>query len=85
MKTGDQIIIYKARDGQTRVDVKLKEETVWLTQKQIAVLLGKKVTTINDHIHNVYTEKELKKKPTIRKFRIVQKEGNRQISRNRNN
>ena len=77
----DQIIIYKAEDGQTQIDVRVEAETVWLTQKQMALLFGKNIMTINEHIRNVYSEGEVKKKPTIRKSLIVQKEGQRQVSR----
>ena len=81
MEKQDQIIIYKAEDGQATLEVNLQDETVWLTQKQMALLFGKNVMTINEHIHNIYKEGELKKRPTIRKFLIVQKEGKRQVSR----
>jgi hypothetical protein len=61
--------------------VKLKEETVWMTQKQMAGLFGKNVMTINEHIKNVYKEGELERSATIRKFLIVQKEGKRLVNR----
>ncbi len=81
MEKQDQIIIYKAEDGQTQIDVKVEAETVWLTQKQMALLFEKNIMTINEHIRNIYSEGEVKKKPTIRKSLIVQKEGQRQVSR----
>ena len=81
MEKQDQIIIYKAKDGQATLEVNLQDETVWLTQKQMALLFGKNIMTINEHIRNVYEEGELKKRPTIRKSLIVQKEGKRQVSR----
>ncbi len=65
-----QIIIYKAKDGQTRLDVRLEDETVWLTQEQMADLYGKSKSTINEHIKNIYEEKELEEESTIRKFGI---------------
>ena len=65
-----QIIIYQAKDGQTRLDVRLEDETVWLTQEQMADLYGKSKSTINEHIKNVYDEKELEKESTMRKFGI---------------
>jgi hypothetical protein len=55
--------------------VRLKEGTVWMTQKQMTELFGKNVMTINEHIKNVYKEGELERSATIRKFLIVQKEG----------
>lgn len=75
-----EVIIYKDKTGP-KLEVKLREETVWLTQQQMSLLFGKVVSTINEHIKNVYREKELDEKPTIRKFRIVQKEGGRRIER----
>lgn len=72
-----EIILYKAADGNLAIDVKLEEETVWLTQKQMSLLFQKDVRTINEHIKNVFQEGELEKDPTIRKFRIVQIEGKR--------
>ncbi|MDQ1354697.1 MAG: hypothetical protein QG657_5006 [Acidobacteriota bacterium] len=65
-----QIIIYHAKDGQTKLDVRLEDETVWLTQEQMADLYGKSKSTINEHIKNVYEEKELEPESTMRKFGI---------------
>jgi len=81
MNQDDQVIIYQANDGQAALEVSLQGETVWLTQKQMAILFDKNVMTINEHVRNVYKERELNKRPTIRNFLIVQKEGNRQVSR----
>ncbi len=75
------IAIYEAKDGQLAIDVKLENDTVWLSQKQMSQLFKKDVRTINEHIQNVYNEEELDPIPTIRNFRIVQNEGNREISR----
>ncbi len=76
-----QIIIYKAEDGQTKIDVRFENETVWLSQKQLAELFQVAVPTVNEHIKNIYTENELSQDSTIRNFRIVQKEGSRQVAR----
>lgn len=76
-----QIIIYKAKNGQTKINVRFDGETVWLTQKLLAKLFGVTTPTINEHIKNVYKEGELKENSTIRKFLIVQKEGNREVER----
>ena len=76
-----KIIIYKDKKGP-EIEVKLEEETVWLSQKEMAALFDKSVSTINEHIKNIYKEGELKKKPTIRNFLIVQKEGGRATERN---
>jgi len=75
-----KIVIYKSKEGP-RLEVRLEEETVWLTQKQMALLFDKGVPTINEHIKNIYKEGELEEKSTIRKFRIVQKEGRRKVER----
>ncbi|MFH2067562.1 MAG: hypothetical protein ABIK15_20335 [Pseudomonadota bacterium] len=72
-----QFLVYEAEDGQVKIDVRLEDETVWLTQKLMADLFQVTVPTINEHIKNVYNEKELIPDATIRKFRIVQKEGRR--------
>jgi hypothetical protein len=76
-----QIILYRTEDGKTQVQVVLQDETVWLTQAQMAELFQKDVRTINEHIQNIYQEGELEKAPTIRKFRIVQTEGKRKVTR----
>ncbi|MCP5499587.1 MAG: virulence RhuM family protein [Leptospiraceae bacterium] len=59
----------------------MEEETVWLSQKQMAELYQKDVRTVNEHIQNIYSEEELLPEATIRNFRIVQQEGKRQVSR----
>ena len=76
-----EILLYQSEDGQTRVDVRLFDESVWLTQAQMAELFDKDVRTINEHIVNVYGEGELEEEATIRKFRIVRREGGRDVSR----
>jgi len=76
-----KIVIYQNPKKEVKLDVRLKEETVWLTQRQLAVLFEKGIPTINEHIKNIYKEKELDKNSTIRKFRIVQIEGGRQVKR----
>jgi len=76
-----EFMLYQTEDGQTRVQVRALDETVWLTQKQLAELFQKTVPTINEHIQNIYEEEELEKGSTIRNFRIVQTEGNRQVER----
>ena len=63
-----EIIIYKTEDGLTQVEVTFNEDTVWLTQDQMADLFQKAKSTINEHIKNIYAEGELKKKDTMRKF-----------------
>ena len=74
-------LVYQAGDGTLKIDVRLEDETVWLTQRLMADLFQKDVRTINEHIQNVYDEGELSPEATIRKFRIVQTEGTRQVGR----
>ncbi len=76
-----QIILYQTKDGQTRLDVRLEDETVWLSQKMMAELFQVSVPTINEHIRTIHDDGELDKEATIRKFLIVQTEGSRQVSR----
>ncbi len=76
-----QILIYQSDSGEIRLEVRLQDETVWLTQRMIAELFRKDIRTINEHIRNIYEEAELEPESTIRKFRIVQIEGTRQVRR----
>jgi hypothetical protein len=75
------LIFYQTEDGRTRIEVHLKDETVWLSQKLMSELFQKDIRTINEHIQNIYAEKELQPISTIRKFRIVQMEGERKVAR----
>ena len=76
-----EIVIYQTSKKEIELRVRLEEETVWLAQKQMAILFEKGIPTINEHIKNIHKEKELDKNSTIRKFRIVQTEGGRQVER----
>ncbi|KRW80865.1 virulence protein RhuM/Fic/DOC family protein [Marinobacter sp. P4B1] len=76
-----QVRIFTSTDGQAQLEVALDQETVWLSQIQMAELFGKDVRTVNEHVSNVFQEGELEKEPTIRKFRIVRQEGKRQVQR----
>jgi len=78
---GGQFLLYEAEDGRIRIDVRLADETVWLTQRMMSDLFRKDVRTISEHIRNVYEEHELEASATIRKFRIVQQEGTRNVTR----
>jgi len=73
--------LIKYNDGEIELAVSIESETIWLTQKQIAELFDKDTRTINEHIKTIYKEEELTEISTIRNFRIVQKEGNREVSR----
>ncbi len=82
MKEQNQIEIYQANDGTTQIKVQFEQDTVWLTQAQMAELFGKDVRTISEHIQNIYSTEELLESSTLRKFRIVRQEGKRQVNRN---
>ena len=73
--------LIKYNDGEIKIAVSIQNETIWLTQKQIAELFDKDTRTINEHIKTIYKEEELTEISTIRNFRIVQKEGNREVAR----
>ncbi|MFI5252981.1 MAG: hypothetical protein ACHQQQ_11190 [Bacteroidota bacterium] len=72
-------LLYTTPEGDIRVDVLFAGETVWLTQKRMADLFGVEVNTINYHLKEVFKSGELNDESTIRKFRIVQTEGQREI------
>ena len=76
-----EILFYKTEDGRNRIEVRLDGNTVWLSQRLLAELFQKDVRTINEHIQNIYEEGELAPETTIRKFRIVQTEGKREVER----
>jgi len=76
-----EFFLYQSEDGQTRIQVRLLNGMVWLSQRLIAELYQKSAPTINEHIANIYAEGELSPEATIRKFRIVQQEGSREVER----
>ena len=76
-----QIIIYQSEDGQTNIEVRLEDETVWLTQQQMAELFQTSRTNVVEHIKHIYEEGELDEDSTCRKFRQVREEGDRTVSR----
>jgi len=80
-ETRSELIFYQAEDGQSRIQVRLDGDTVWLSQRLLADLFQKDVRTINEHIQNIFDEGELAPDATIRKYRIVQTEGKREVSR----
>jgi prophage maintenance system killer protein len=81
MESKGEIVIYKPSKGQAELIVNLKDETVWLSQKQMSGLFKKNTDTIGLHIRNIYKEGELSKKSTTEYFSVVQKEGNREVLR----
>ena len=81
MKEDQKIVIYQTEDGQTQIDVRLENETVWLTQAQMAELFETDRTSIVRHINNIYRVDELEREATCAKIAQVQTEGNRQVTR----
>jgi len=81
MKNSSQILIYPTERGQTKIEVRLENETVWLTQKLMAELFQTTKQNISLHIQNIYNEGELPPEATVKEYLTVQKEGDRQVSR----
>ncbi len=69
METGE-ILLYKTSEGNIKIDVLLQDDTVWLTQEQMAMLLGKTRSTINEHIQNIFKEGELEEPLSLKRFGI---------------
>ena len=78
----NSIIIYQPHADQPAIDVRLEGETVWLSQRQMGELFDVDVRTISEHLSNVFSSGEMEKEATIRKFRIVRREGSRDVTRN---
>lgn len=76
-----EILIYQTEEGDTRIEVQLEGETVWLTQDQMAELFQRNKLTISRHINNVFEEGELSPKATVAKYATVQNEGGRKANR----
>jgi hypothetical protein len=76
-----EILIYQNSEGSIKIDVRLEEESVWLTQAQLCELFQKSKATISEHIKNVFEEGELEASATVRNFRTVQTEGKREVER----
>ena len=81
MKEDQKIVIYQTEDGQTQIDVRLENETVWLTQAQMAQLFKSSRTNVLEHIQHIYEDEELEKEATCRDFRQVRQEGKRTVNR----
>ena len=71
----NQLVIFTTDDGQLKVDVLFRDETVWLTMDQMAALFGKAKSTISEHIHNVFAEGELEQNMVVRQFRTTTPHG----------
>lgn len=81
MEEKNNIVIYQLEDGKTKIDVKLEDETVWLSQQQMADLYDTIKQNISLHIKNIFDEEELDINSTVKEFLTVQKEGNRKVER----
>jgi hypothetical protein len=82
LKNGDsQIILYQTEDGTTKIEVRLKNETVWMSQQQLTQLYQTSRTNVVEHTQHIFEEEELNKEAACRKFRQVQKKGNRSAIR----
>ena len=81
MNEHGEIILYQTEDGLTKIDVRFEDETVWLTQQQMAELFQSSRSNIVEHIQHIYEEGELDEAATCRKFRQVRTEGSRQVTR----
>jgi hypothetical protein len=75
------IILYQTEDGQTRIQCRFENETIWLTQALIAELFQIGVNTVNHHLKELYDDGEVQRGPTIRYYRIVRLEGSREVAR----
>ena len=82
MEQNNKIVIYQTADGQTQIDVRMENETVWLTQAQMADLFQTDRTSIVRHVNNIYKSEELEREATCAKIAQVQIEGKRKVNRN---
>ena len=77
-----EFLLYTTSNGDVKVEIFLHNENIWLTQKLIGELFGKSKATISEHLTKIYADRELNIISTVRKFRTVQPEGQRQVKRN---
>lgn len=77
-----EFLLYTAPDGAVKIEIYFQNETVWLTQQKTADLFGVAKSTISEHTKNIFESGELNREATVRKFRTVQIEGNREVNRN---
>jgi len=76
-----EFLTFTAQSGEQSIEARYEDETVWFSQKLMASLFDVDVRTINEHLRNIYAQGELAQESTIRKFRIVQSEGSREVAR----
>ncbi len=75
MNNNSNILIYQTEDGQSKIQTRLEDETVWLTQAQLYELFQKSKSTISEHIKNIFVDGELEEDSVVRKFRITAEDG----------
>ena len=81
VENNSEILIYQTEDGQTKIDVRMEKETVWLSLNQLAELFQRDKSVISKHIKNVFDEGELSEDSTVANFATVQNEGKRAVER----
>ena len=81
MKPQSELILYQTEDNRTRIEVRLEDETVWLSLNQMAELFQTTKQNVSLHIQNIYAEGELRREATVKEYLTVQKEGSREVSR----
>lgn len=80
-RPGGEVMLYQSPDGVVTLDVKMEQETIWLTQKQMALLFDKDTDTISLHLKNIYNEGELVEEATSEEYSVIQSEGERRVRR----
>lgn len=80
--SNNNFILYTAPNGNVKIEAYIQDDTIWLTQQKMADVFGVAKSTISEHLSNIYESGELEKEPTVRKFRTVQIEGEREVARN---
>lgn len=78
---GGELIIYQTADGETRLDVRMENDSVWLMQAQMVELFNSTKQNVSLHINNIFKEDELKREATVKEYLIVRQEGNRSVRR----
>ena len=76
-----QFLVYQAEDGRLKLDVRMEDETVWLTQQRMAELFQSSKQNISHHISSIFDEGELRSEATVKKYLTVRQEGNREVKR----
>ncbi len=79
MKNQSELLIYQTPDGVTKIETRLQDETVWLTQAQLCELFQKSKSSISEHFKHIFEEGELDERSVVRNSRTVQKEGNKDV------